>query len=150
MFFKKKYIPRTKLQINDKAWQVSRGEHQDKPLLVRINTWAKELVGHPELPFRIGIAVPFLHPQADGLPTGEENFDFNEIEDAIFDIFQKNNMAIVCVTITTNGMREFLIYSSVDQIEDQINQLKSKFSKYNFQHYISEDKKWDGYNEWLG
>ena len=106
------------------------------------------MTGHPEFPYRVGIAVPFLLPQSDGLPNGEENFDFNEIEDTMFDLFQKDNEAIVCAIITTGGMREFVIYSSSNKIVDKVKQLKSKFSKYDFQNYVSEDKKWDGYKEW--
>jgi hypothetical protein len=149
MFFKKKYTPKTDLQIADNAWQVSQGQHQGSPLIARVNTWAKEILGHPEFPYRVGIAVPFLSPQADGLPTKEENFGFNEIEDEIFDLFQKDNEAIVCVIITTSGMREFLIYSSTKEVDEKVNQLKSKFSKYDFQSYVQEDKKWDGYKEWV-
>lgn len=149
MFFKKKRTSKTDLQITDNAWQVSQGQHQGNPLFVRVNTWAKEILGHPEFPYRVGIAVPFLSPQADGLPTKEENFDFNEIEDEIFNLFQKENEAIVCVIIITSGMCEFLICSSNREIDEKVNQLKSKFSKYNFQNYVSEDKKWDGYKEWI-
>lgn len=148
MFFKKKHPAKTDLQIADNAWQVLQGQNQGKPLIARVNTWAKEISGHPEFPYRIGIAVPFLSPQDNGLPTKEEDFDFNEIEDTIFNLFQQDNEAIVCVILTTSGMREFVIYSSTDKIEDKVKQLKLIFSKYDFQEYISQDKKWDGYREW--
>lgn len=149
MFFKKKYTAKADLQIVDNEWQVSQGQHQGNPLVVRVNTWAKEISAHPEFPYRIGIAIPLLSPQNDGLPSEEENSNLNEIEDEIFDLFQINNNAIVCVIITTSGMREFLIYSSSNKVDDKIKQLESKFPEYDFQNYASEDKKWDGYKEWV-
>ena len=151
MFLKNLFVQKTTntadIKIIDQ-WSVLQGENNGNPTIIRLNTGVKKIVGHPSYSYRIGIAIPLKNPQENGLPSPEENLDFYKIEDEIFNLFQNNNEAFVCVIITTNGMKEFVIYSTTDQdIETKIDSLKSKFSEYDFQNYVQKDKNWDTYKE---
>lgn len=145
--FRQKSINTADIKITEQ-WSVLQGENNDNPMFIRLNTGVKKIVGHPSYPYRIGIAIPLKNPQEDGFPRSEENLDFNQIEDEIFNLFQNNNEAFVCAIITTSGMKEFMIYSTTDQnIEIKIYLLKSKFSEYDFQYYVQKDINWDMYKE---
>jgi hypothetical protein len=130
-------------------WSVLQGEYNGKPMLTRLNIGIKPLVGNKSYPYRIGIAVPYINPQSNGLPSGEENLRFNDIEDKINNYFSKKQIGYLCVIITTNGMKEYMIYSKVDKISDLIDSLKQNNSDYDFQHYVSRDDGWEGYNQFL-
>jgi hypothetical protein len=131
-------------------WSVLQGSNEDNPMIIRLNTGVKSIVGQAPYVYRIGIAVPLLQPQENKMPSPKENLDFNNIEDEIYNLFEKNNEAYVCAIITTNGMKEYLIYSSTDlNINKNIEILKSKFSKYEFQNYVQKDSNWDVYKSLL-
>ena len=96
-------------------WSVLQGNHNGKPILIRLRTIAKELVGDKRYPYRVRIAMPFNHQDKKGMPTSEENQHLDSIEDEIGRLFEDNNEAYICIIITTGGMREFVIYRTKNE-----------------------------------
>lgn len=123
------------------------GGKEGKPLIVRLNTGVQSIIGNKLYPFRIGIAIPLTKPQENGLPIGEENLFFNQIEDEIVAYFGKEQRGFVCAIVTTSGMKEYMTYSKTDDIKNLIETLKLKFPGYDFQNYVEKDEHWDGYKE---
>lgn len=149
MFFKNLFGKKTN---NTKDWNITDqwlildGENAGYPMIIRLNTGVKEIVGHPLFPYRIGIAIPLKHPQENGLPIHEEQQYFYQIEEEIYNLFQNNDEAFVCILITTSNFKEYVMYSKTNQkIKQKIHALKSKFPEYDFQHYVQKDKNWDMY-----
>jgi hypothetical protein len=130
-------------------WAMLQGEYGGKLMLVRFNTGVKSLVGSKSYPFRIGIAIPFKKPQSNGLPSGEENLCFNQIEDEIGNFFNKEQRGFVCAIITTNGMKEYMNYSQSDDFSDLMSRLKQKFPEYVFQIYAARDENWEVYQKFV-
>ncbi len=131
-------------------WTVLHGEHNHTPIIIRLNTGCKEIMGSENYSFRMGIALPFLKPQTDGFPSKEEKINLDLIENEIFEIFQENDFSIISAIITTNNMIEFMIYISDEKsAEGRINMIGSKHPSYKFQCYIVEDKDWNGYKDFL-
>ncbi len=106
LFGKKKFPLLTSLP--EDQWRVSRREVEGHPMFVRVNTSAKKYVGHPQLPHRLGIAIPLHAPNPHGLPGDEELAQLNDIEEALFDAIARDGRAVLI--ITTSGMREFVSY----------------------------------------
>ena len=129
----------------NETWSVYQGEINGKPLLMRINTGAGQNGYGTTYKFRAGIAIPFKHPQAAEFPTSEENGHFNQIEDSIFELFRKNRRGLVCAVITTNEMKEFMVYCETSNVDDVVYELKNKFHEHDFQSYIIKDENWEGY-----
>lgn len=131
-------------------WAFIEFESEGIPGFIRLNTGVKKIVGDNSYPHLIGITIPLKNQQENGLPTPEENLNFNKIEDEIAKLFQKDNKAFLCVTITSNWLKDFLIYSSNDQnINKKMKILKSQFTEYNFEYYTHNDKNWDIYKGYL-
>jgi len=130
-------------------WSVFQGNHDGMPSFFRLNTGVESMIGDRAYSFRIGIAVPLKRPQENGLPSEEENVYVNQIEDEIFTFFDKELRGFVCVIIATGGMKEFMMYSKIENIEELIGELKSKFPEYDFQHYVVKDENWDGYKGFM-
>lgn len=131
-------------------WSILKGSYEGKSLVVRLNNGVKRFVGDKRYTYKIGIAVPLKNPSETGLPSEEENIRFFEIEDRITRYFNENNCGHLCVVIATQGMKEFMSYATVDNIDDLIIMLTEDFSGYDFQHYVEKDTQWDGYRQFLG
>ena len=133
---------------DEAKWSVHQGEQDGKPLFIRRNDSAKQLSAHPEYAYRVGIAIPLLDPNLEGLPTSEEMGSLNTIEDQLAGSLEANQDSIQVLSITTNGMREFVFYTrSPDAAQAAISNAGSEFPQYAFQYYIHEDKKWELYQQ---
>ncbi len=132
----------------ESKWVLYQGQNDGKPLFVRRNDSAKQLMVNSNYDTIIGIAVPFFNPTDEGFAKEEELSIFGHIEDELFAQFEKDMAAIVVLIITTGGMREFISYAQTPMlIEERINEIKQKFPEYDFQVYIEEDKKWNLYQQ---
>lgn len=130
----------------ESAWAVLKGQHNGKPMFIRRNESAAQLEGHAEYGYRVGVAVPLLAPNNDGLPSNDEMEALNKIEDALSVAFENQQASLQVLAVTTNAMREFIFYTRVPaEIEARLNTVRSQFPNRELQFYIAADSKWDGY-----
>lgn len=141
----KKYPALNELAIEEN-WAVYQGHLNDSQIFLRINRWCDSICGHPELRFRVGIAIPFTKEQPSGLPTSEQMVILGQIEDSIADIAEKDRKTVLAICITGVGFKEYVLYTAEpEKIDDYLKEIRKLYPEYEFQHYIEEDKKWDGY-----
>ena len=127
-------------------WSVSQGNYDGSPLFVRIHHGVAPLVGDPRYSQQVGIAVPLLNPDADGLPTHEEGAQIFEIEDAISAALEPNHTSVLVLSITTKGMREFVLYTTdADAVRAAFGALQSSFPGHELQLMIQPDPEWSVY-----
>jgi len=127
-------------------WSVGRGMHDGMPIFVRRNTSAASLAGHPDYRFRVGVAIPLKSPKADGLPGNDEMNELNAIEDALCARLEVNRESLHVLSITTQGMREFIFYTrSPAEVEPALEALRSEVAGHELQSYVAEDPKWGVY-----
>jgi hypothetical protein len=92
-------------------WQVWQGDYKGRPLFTRLNASAGDWVEHPELPIKLGFAVPFNSPEPKtGLPESAEDEQLHEIEDIIRRQVAATTKGFHALVLTTGGMREFVFY----------------------------------------
>jgi hypothetical protein len=142
-------LPPNDSSPNDQ-WTVSSGEYEDMPIVYSRNTSAEEYIGDQKYPYQIGIAIPLKTPLETGLPSSEENKIFFAIEDDIIAAFEANKGAILTLVISTNGMKEFVLYSTSDDgVVDKIAALQAAYPDYVFTHTINHDPDWSIYQEFV-
>jgi hypothetical protein len=130
----------------ESKWNLFQGENNGKPMIVRKNESARALKETGTFRNRIGVAVPLIDAREDGLPSPLELENLNAIEDALSSAFEADRRTILVLTITTSGMREFVLYSSnPERLESVLNELRGKFTRYEFQSYVADDKQWAMY-----
>lgn len=140
-WFGKKAMPALNALPSDDAWSVAQGKNNGQPMFVRVNRSAKGYAAHPELPWRLGVAVPLNAPNEHGLPGPEETAQLNAIEDSL--LASIGNAGRLVLVITTGGMREFVSYISTQQAGKQIVQTVAAANRsHRLQHYVQEDKTW--------
>ena len=72
----------------------------------------------------------------------------NTIEDQLATSLEANQDSIQVLSITTNGMREFVFYTqSPEAAKAAISDIGAEYPQYDFQYYIHEDKKWQLYHQ---
>lgn len=133
----------------ESSWAIGQGENEGLPLLLRSNSSAAPLIGHPEFGLRVGIAVPFNEPTENGLPSPEESEQLFAIEDLLTSHLEANQQAILVLVITTGNMREFIFYAGdKETIDSSLTKACSNIPSHEIQCYIESDPQWDLYQEY--
>jgi len=145
--FRQKYPAKPEIS-GDGPWAVLEGQHNGRIMIIRANEGLKGCIGHPEYPYRVGVAVPFVAPDGDGLPSSDEIPQLDSIEDTIFEVLSTDNESLVAVVITTGGMREFVLYTGApEQVKLKFEKLKGMIETHRLQMIIEVDKSWKVYKE---
>lgn len=99
-------------KVTDDAqpWSVAMVRVDEKPLIVRANGLAKKWKAHPELPIKLGFAMPLNKPNPAGLPDPEENLVLNGVEDAILAAVESRTIGFHALTLTNGEMKELILY----------------------------------------
>lgn len=143
----KKYLPVTSLNSDSEEWSVSRATTASGPMLVRVNTTAKQWAKHPDLGTRVGFAIPLNQPNPGGLPDPAENLTLNQIEDRILACLQASGPAIQALSITTGTFKEFVFYVQNGHIISGVHaRLKAEISSHDVQCIAEHDAKWTVYS----
>ena len=128
------------------TWEVVTGKYKGKPIIVRFDRGLARSVGDPGHPYQVGIAVPLLHPGPHGFPKDEELPALREIEESIVTLFQPAEDHLLAMVISTNGMREFVIYSaSPEKAKERFAALRQRSAGHTPQFMVHEDKAWTVY-----
>lgn len=136
-----------KRDIED-LWNIGESQYGGHRLILRHNIGAQSMVGDGRYSFRVGIAIPFKSPQKDGMPGEDEIESMQHIEDMIYDYFHEGYKGVLCIIITTQGMKEFIIYSMTNDVAELITSLSQHFRLYDIQHYVEQDEEWNTYRQW--
>jgi hypothetical protein len=129
----------------DGSWLLAQGLLEGKPVIVRMNASVEEFRGHPELAYQVGVAVPFKAPDKNGWPDPEEFVALYQIEDLVHDTLEVQSRSVVVAVITTDGMREFVLYAvDPDEVKSNHARLcKSVKSGHEVQLMIQSDPEWN-------
>jgi hypothetical protein len=135
-------------KIPEGKWTVAQGMVEGRAMIVRINSAARALVSDAELRHRIGVAVPLLAPDADGMPSAQESQRLNDVEDALCAAFDDGRRSVELLVITTSGMREFVFHTSdPHHVDRSVPAVRAQFPEYQVQLIIEEDTNWDVYQQ---
>ncbi len=126
------------------SWTVFEGQNNGNPMLVRKNVGCDPIAGNKDYGVGCGIAFKFLHPTEDGFPQIEKEPELNNLEDDLFDLFEKDLNLIIPVIITTSGFREFVLYTKdVKEFQQRFEKLKENYKQYNLTSYSKPDPEWN-------
>lgn len=143
----KKHLPVTSLNSDATEWSVFEASTVSGPMLVRVNTTAKQWAKHPELGIRVGFAIPLNHPNPGALPDPSENLALNQVEDKILACLKSSGPTIHALSITTGTFKEFVFYiQNSDIISGAHARLKAEISSHDVQCVAEHDAKWTVYS----
>jgi hypothetical protein len=143
----KKHLPITSLNSDDEKWSVLEASAGSGPMLIRVNTTARQWVKHPELGIRVGFAIPLNQPNPGALPESLENFAINQAEDKIFAYLKSSGPAIHVLSITTRTFKEFVFYIKNGYIIPGVHEkLKAEITSHEVQCVAEHDAKWAVYS----
>ncbi len=135
---------------DEQRWGVARGETDSGPLIVRHNETAAGFVGHPDLPVRVGFAIPLNEPQHGGLPTPDEAEAIASIEDLIVARALSSIGGIHVLTLTTGVMRELIFYTAEGRDIAGVHQeIRERVPSHEVQCLAERDPGWDSYLTFL-
>lgn len=143
--FKKKFPPLESLPVEDE-WAVGQSECDGKPIMVCANTSAFRYARHPELSFRLRVAILLNDPTENGLPTVEENRVVNEIEARLLAFLGSDGRMVI--RIMTDGKKEFFSYvRSAEIAERAVAQLRAATKTHELNYDVKPDPAWKAYND---
>lgn len=132
------------------SWSVYQGSYDGKVLFVRRNVGLESLIGTSIYPHRLGVAIPFHHPNEHGLPSREEAQLVGEIEDQL-DAKLKETKTVFALVLTTAGMREFVFYTAEPEVaKSKVEAIRAQVKTHDVQYILSEDPQWSVYQSFRG
>lgn len=148
--FSKKHPPLSIPPRDAQRWTVAEGDVGGGPLIVPSNDAARELAGHPDLPIKLGLAVPLNRPAPGGLPDADENAELGRVEDLIVERVLAAGVAVHAMSLTTGVMKEFVFYVAPGMdIATVHTRLRDEVSSHDVQCMAVKDPKWASYREFV-
>lgn len=137
--FSRRLVPVTSIP---EEWSVGQAACEPgRILVVRWNCFAASIRGHQDYPYQVGVAIPFL--AEDGAPNEPSLERLAEFEDALAAMVQTGLAAIVCAIVTTERMREFIIYTGEPELTVQrVESLRNRTSDLVVQCICQRDPRW--------
>jgi hypothetical protein len=137
-----------KLSDHSQSWGVAQANVDSSPLIIRYNESARRWLGHPELPIKLGFAIPLNSPNEGGLPDPDENEELNDIEDVVVSEIESRTRALQAMALTTGVMKEFVFYipKGVD-IKSIHEAIQAAVATHEVQCMAMNEPKWDSYRQ---
>ncbi len=133
------------------SWGVVQGSNQGNLLLARVRKGLGAIVGHAAYPFRVGVATRVRATAANGMPTPEENATLQELEDRLSRALEVDREALLVVALTTNGVKEWVLYSSdPDATKRRMQDFAPTVGTHKLQMVVGQDKDWAVYRQFAG
>jgi len=130
------------------GWQVIQRTNDGRALFARFDKRAARLAKDPRYSIQIGVAIPLRAPDRHGLPNTQEMGQLAEFEDALIERVAEK--AVLVGVITTNGMREFVLYTgSGDWIAGFHEELKAALPTHEVQVMAQTDPSWSVYHQFV-
>ena len=134
----------------DERWGVARGEDDGAPFVVRFNETAGEWAGHPDLPIKLGFAVPLNCPNDGGLPDPAENLELFGIEDVIVRQVLSTVVGVHALTLTNGVMKEWVFYvapgADIARLHEDV---RRQVTSHDVQCMAVEERKWELYRAFV-
>jgi hypothetical protein len=128
-------------------WFVSERIHGGNPMIVRADAAFRGRGGVAGYTHQVGIAVPLRKPEPNGLPSTEESEQLNLIEETICGELETGRESMLVGVITTNGMREFVLYTKdPKKMQERFARWQELLVSHELQLMIQPDRAWDVYN----
>jgi hypothetical protein len=129
-------------------WAVARADYAGAPLIVRYNQTARNWISHPDLPIKLGFAIPLNNPNEHGLPDPDENSQIDAIEDLICGEVSTKATGIQALVLTTGKMKECIFYINPSaDIADMHASIQQQVSTHKVQCMAVKEPGWDTYKE---
>jgi hypothetical protein len=130
------------------GWQVFQGTSEGRALFARFDKRVGRLANDPRYAIQIGVAVPLRSPDSHGLPNRQELGQLEAFEDALMKKVAEK--AVLVGVITTNGMREFVLYTgSGEWIPGFHEDLKAALPTHQVQVMSQTDPSWSVYRQFV-
>ncbi len=135
---------------DQQRWGVAQGEFEGAPLIVRYNITAGKWAGHAGLPVKLGFAIPFVRPNAGGLPDAGEDDDLGHIEDLVVREVLSAVRGVYALALTTGVMKEFIFYISPGgDIATLHARIRSQVAGHEVQCMAVEEPAWTSYRTFV-
>ncbi len=130
------------------SWYIGESTHQGRRMIVRKKE-AESIQAHKkQLQVRLGVAVPFLAPDAHGMPGPEEQPALAKIEDLLCAEVERDDKGVHVLAITTAGMRELVFYVvDAPWAQGCVDRVRPQVPDYELQMYSQADPRWQVYSD---
>ncbi len=130
-------------------WAVGQAEWEGHPLFVRFNTSVQDGRLKGDYPIKVGFALQFHSPSAEGLPGEEEMEQLGEIEELMEEYLGSDGVLVL--VLTTGGMREVIFYVRPDtDIAVVHKRLMAEVTSHEVQCMGEKEPEWDSYYVFVG
>ena len=129
-----------------KSWAVAEGKHEGKAVATRFNVALRPIAGRAEFPDRLGIIAPLRDVNDRGFPNRAEIRQLDAIEELIEKRMSGGNESLLAGVVTSNGIREFVIYTSnLDAAKSKADAVVREVTTHALHVIVRNDPEWRVY-----
>ena len=129
-----------------KSWTVAEGKHEGKAVATRFNVALRPIAGRTEFPDRLGIIAPLRDVNDRGFPNRAEIKQLDAIEELIEKRMSGGNESLLAGVVTSNGIREFVIYTSnLDAAKTKADAVVREVTTHALHVIVRNDPEWRVY-----
>lgn len=141
---KKEVIGSTIENINNSPHSVIRFQIDNQDCFATINEYFKNYKYKSKFPYSLWITVETLEKNENGHPIDKESQIFNDLEDSIIKMLDKQTPFCFIGRTTRNGFREIMIYVSDKEKTTELmnNFIAQDLFKRKVEYSINKDESW--------
>ncbi len=131
-------------------WAILHGKQGDSVMIIRVNTGAQAIAGHPRFDHRAGFATRCATTTANptGLPSVEENAELQEVEERLDEALRGDREALMVLAITGGGVKEWVFYTAdPESTKRRALEFVKTVTSHKLQFYIKPDPGWEAYRK---
>ncbi len=124
-------------------WAVAEGTHEDKPLVIRFRQELRSVSDFRGHHLLLQITWPYESPDESGLPGGADGEAMERFEERILAAYEHDAHAVLAAVITTNGARQWILYTSdIDTCGQRLAEMPQESEPYPVELTADEDPDW--------
>lgn len=135
---------------HQEEWEFYFSNVNDQLGSILVDLGLKKIAPLTDKPNVVWISIKMNIPREDGLSSSEESEKLKELEDALVGKIIAKHNSIYVGRLTSAGNRDLYFYFDDTTLYDKtISEVMVAYPKYQFDFGVKEDKKWEGYFDFL-
>lgn len=134
------------MELND-TWDGVESERDGAPFILHFRPFLQNFIETKKYNKRLDIIWTYNSPDSSSMPADEDMEFMDKVEDALVDILEKDQQAVLSFIYTGQNQQVWYWYSSdIDETIERLNEALANFEQLPIELNPVDDPEWTEYN----